>query len=100
MDLFSPRHLLIILVVVLLVFGTKKLRNIGSDLGAAVRGFKKGMNENDQDEQSAQKQLPAGGVAGVGPGIGPGAGPGAGKDAEFHDAAPVAQPARQDDRRT
>ena len=91
MDLFSPRHLLIILVVVLLVFGTKKLRNIGSDLGAAVRGFKKGMNENEQDEQSAQKQLPAGGVAGVGQGVG--------KDAEFHDAAPAAQPARQDDRR-
>ena len=37
MDLFSPRHLIIILVVVLLVFGTKKLRTIGSDLGAAVR---------------------------------------------------------------
>ena len=87
MDLFSPRHLLIILVVVLLVFGTKKLRNIGADLGAAVRGFKKGMSENGQDEQSAQKQLPAGGVAGVG------------KDAEFHDAAPAAQPERQDDRR-
>jgi len=92
MDLFSPRHLLIILAVVLLVFGTKKLRNIGSDLGAAVRGFKKGMNENDQDEQLAQKQLPAGGAAGGGPGVGPGAA----KDAEFHDAAPAA---RQDDRR-
>ena len=59
MDLFSPRHLLIILVVVLLVFGTKKLRNIGSDLGAAVRGFKKGMSDGDQEEQVAQKQLPA-----------------------------------------
>jgi sec-independent protein translocase protein TatA len=51
MDLFSPRHLLIILVVVLLVFGTKKLRNIGSDLGAAVRGFKKGMSDGDQNDQ-------------------------------------------------
>ncbi len=99
MDLFSPRHLLIILVVVLLVFGTKKLRNIGSDLGAAVRGFKKGMSENEQDEQLAQKQLPAGGVAGVGPGVGPGVGQSVGKDAEFHDAAPTAQPGRQDDRR-
>ncbi len=95
MDLFSPRHLLIILVVVLLVFGTKKLRNIGSDLGAAVRGFKKGMSENEQDEQLAQKQLPASGVAGVGPGVGQNVG----KDAEFHDAAPTAQPGRQDDRR-
>jgi sec-independent protein translocase protein TatA len=37
------RDLLVILVVVLLVFGTKKLRTIGSDLGAAVKGFKKGL---------------------------------------------------------
>ena len=95
MDLFSPRHLLIILVVVLLVFGTKKLRNIGSDLGAAVRGFKKGMSENEQDEQLAQKQLAAGAAAAATPGVAQGAV----KDAEFHDAAPAAQPARQDDRR-
>jgi sec-independent protein translocase protein TatA len=95
MDLFSPRHLLIILVVVLLVFGTKKLRNIGADLGAAVRGFKKGMSDPEQDEQLAQKQLPAGGAAGTSQG----AGQGAAKDAEFHEAAPSAQPARQDDRR-
>lgn len=47
MDLFAPRHLLIILVVVLLVFGTKKLRTVGADLGAAVRGFKKAMNEDE-----------------------------------------------------
>ena len=99
MDLFSPRHLLIILVVVLLVFGTKKLRNIGADLGAAVRGFKKGMNENEQDEQLAQKQLPAGGAAGASQGVGQGVGQGAVKDAEFHEAAPAAQPARPDDRR-
>jgi len=39
-DLFSPKHLLIVLLVVLVVFGTKKLRTIGSDLGQAVRGFK------------------------------------------------------------
>jgi sec-independent protein translocase protein TatA len=90
MDLFSPRHLLIILVVVLLVFGTKKLRNIGSDLGAAVRGFKKGMSDGDQEEQVAQKQLPP---------ATPGAAPGAARDAEFHDPAPAAQGARQDDRR-
>jgi sec-independent protein translocase protein TatA len=81
MDLFSPRHLLIILVVVLLVFGTKKLRTIGSDLGAAVRGFKKSMNEGDQEQQVAQKQLPA-----------------AGKDAEFGEAAPGAHPPHKDDK--
>ena len=82
MDLFSPRHLLIILVVVLIVFGTKKLRTIGSDLGAAVRGFKKSMNDGDQEEQLAQKQLPA-----------------TGKDAEFPEAGPGTTPPRQDDRR-
>jgi sec-independent protein translocase protein TatA len=42
-DLFSIQHLLLILLIVVLVFGTKKLRNIGSDLGGAVKGFKEGM---------------------------------------------------------
>ncbi|MFT3906647.1 MAG: Sec-independent protein translocase subunit TatA [Steroidobacteraceae bacterium] len=51
------KELLIILVVVLLVFGTKKLKNIGSDLGGAVRGFKKAMNE-DSEEQQARLQSP------------------------------------------
>lgn len=49
MDLFAPRHLLIILVIVLLVFGTKKLKSIGSDLGSAVRGFKDSMREAEQE---------------------------------------------------
>lgn len=49
MDLFAPRHLLIILVIVLLVFGTKKLKSIGSDLGSAVRGFKDSMRDAEQD---------------------------------------------------
>jgi sec-independent protein translocase protein TatA len=83
MDLFSPRHLIIILVVVLLVFGTKKLRSIGSDLGAAVRGFKKSMNEGEQEQQAAPKQLPTGG----------------GKDAEFPESASTHDTPRQDDRR-
>ncbi|MHB1144841.1 MAG: Sec-independent protein translocase subunit TatA [Thiobacillus sp.] len=39
-------HWVIVLVVVLLVFGTKKLRNIGSDLGGAVKGFKEGMKDD------------------------------------------------------
>ena len=47
------RELLIILVIALVLFGAKKLRNVGSDLGAAVRGFKKGMNEGD-DESTKQ----------------------------------------------
>jgi sec-independent protein translocase protein TatA len=47
------RELLIILVIALILFGAKKLRNVGSDLGAAVRGFKKSMNEGD-DEATRQ----------------------------------------------
>jgi len=48
------RELLIILVVVLLVFGAKKLRTIGSDLGAAVKGFKKSMGDGDAEESLGQ----------------------------------------------
>ena len=47
-------HWLIVLVIVMLVFGTKKLRNIGSDLGGAVKGFKEGMKSSDDTPQ----QLP------------------------------------------
>lgn len=45
MGLLSPGHLILILLIVLVVFGTKKLRNIGSDLGGAVKNFKDAMNE-------------------------------------------------------
>jgi len=48
------RELIIILLIALLVFGAKKLRNIGSDLGAAVRGFKKAVNDGDTDETMKQ----------------------------------------------
>jgi sec-independent protein translocase protein TatA len=48
------RELLIILVIALVLFGAKRLRNVGSDLGAAVRGFKKSMNDG---EDEATKQL-------------------------------------------
>lgn len=44
---FSIWHWIIVLVVVLLVFGTKRLRNAGQDLGEAVKGFKKGLNDDD-----------------------------------------------------
>lgn len=47
------RELLVILLIALIIFGGKKLRNVGSDLGAAVRGFKKSMNDGD-DEQTKQ----------------------------------------------
>jgi len=51
------KELLIILVVVLLIFGAKKLKTIGSDLGSAVRGFKKSMSDGDAEE--SVKQLKA-----------------------------------------
>jgi sec-independent protein translocase protein TatA len=51
------RELIIILLVVLVIFGTKKLRTIGSDLGGAVRGFKKAMNDGDAESAEAAKQL-------------------------------------------
>ena len=48
MGSFSIWHWLIVLIVVLLIFGTKKLANIGSDMGKAVKGFKDGMNGVDE----------------------------------------------------
>ena len=45
-DLFTIQHLLLILLIVVLVFGTKKLRNIGADLGGAVKSFKEGMSSS------------------------------------------------------
>ena len=45
---FSIWHLLIVLLIVVMVFGTKKLRNMGGDLGGAVKGFKDGMKEGGQ----------------------------------------------------
>ena len=47
------KELLIILVVVLVVFGAKKLRSVGEDLGHAVRGFKKAVNEGEHEESAA-----------------------------------------------
>lgn len=44
---FSIPHLLVFLAVVILLFGTKKLRNLGSDLGSALKGFKKAMNDDE-----------------------------------------------------
>lgn len=49
------RELLIILAIALLIFGAKRLRTIGSDLGAAVRGFKKAVDEGDNEESSGKQ---------------------------------------------
>jgi sec-independent protein translocase protein TatA len=64
------RELVVILLVVLVVFGAKKLRTVGSDLGHAVRGFKKAMNEGEEEQNAPTKQIRAEGA-----------------DAEFADAA-------------
>ena len=49
MGSFSIWHWLIVLAIVVLVFGTKKLKNLGSDLGGAVKGFKDGMKDGSSD---------------------------------------------------
>jgi sec-independent protein translocase protein TatA len=51
------RELVVILLVVLVVFGAKKLRSVGSDLGHAVRGFKKAMNEGEEEHNAPPKQI-------------------------------------------
>jgi sec-independent protein translocase protein TatA len=52
--MFDTKMLLIILAVALVIFGTKRLRSIGSDLGAAVKGFKSAMNDGETDEKAKQ----------------------------------------------
>jgi sec-independent protein translocase protein TatA len=56
MGSFSIWHWLIVLVIVLLVFGTKKLRNLGSDLGGAVKGFKDGIRDGATAETPVPPQ--------------------------------------------
>jgi sec-independent protein translocase protein TatA len=55
MGSFSIWHWLIVLVIVMLVFGTKKLRNIGQDLGGAVKGFKDGMKPGEEPKEQIQQ---------------------------------------------
>jgi len=68
--MIGMRELLVILLVVLVIFGAKKLRTVGSDLGHAVRGFKKAMNEGEEEQSAPPKQIRS-----------------EGKDAEFEDVA-------------
>jgi sec-independent protein translocase protein TatA len=65
MGSFSIWHWLIVLVIVALIFGTKKLRNMGEDLGGAVKGFKKGMKDANEEsnvraEAVTQDRAPSG----------------------------------------
>ncbi len=52
--MFDSKMLLVILAIALVIFGTKRLRSIGSDLGAAVKGFKNAMNDGESEEKVKQ----------------------------------------------
>lgn len=58
MGTFSIWHWLIVLLIVVMVFGTKKLKNMGSDLGGAVKGFKDGMKEGGAGDSEAAAPAP------------------------------------------
>ncbi len=68
MGSFSIWHWLIVLAIIVLIFGTKKLRNVGADLGGAVKGFKDGMkseeNKTAAAEQAKSGEIPAAAAAG------------------------------------
>ena len=55
----SPTELIIILAIVLLVFGGKRLKNIGSDLGGAIKGFKSTMKETEKKEDVIEGEIKA-----------------------------------------
>jgi sec-independent protein translocase protein TatA len=58
MGSISIWHWLIVLLVVVLVFGTKKLRNLGTDLGTAVKGFRDGMKSEEDKSVQAKAEIP------------------------------------------
>ncbi len=54
----SPWQLLIVLLIIVLIFGTKKLRNIGGDIGSAVKNFKKSVKEDGEPEEPKAEKAP------------------------------------------
>ncbi|TBU71321.1 twin-arginine translocase TatA/TatE family subunit [Phytopseudomonas daroniae] len=58
MGIFDWKHWVVILIVVVLVFGTKKLKNLGSDVGETIKGFRKAMNEDESKPADPQAQQP------------------------------------------
>jgi sec-independent protein translocase protein TatA len=58
MGSFSIWHWLVVLAIVALVFGTKRLRNIGEDVGAAIKSFRKGMNDGEEKDPAQLKADP------------------------------------------
>lgn len=57
--LFQPMHLLLILVIVLVIFGPRRLPELGESLGKSIRGFKKAMSEKDDDKviEATKKEM-------------------------------------------
>lgn len=53
---FGWQELIIVLLIVAVIFGTKKLRNVGSDLGGAVKGFKEELNEEKSNEEKSNEE--------------------------------------------
>jgi sec-independent protein translocase protein TatA len=62
--MFDSKMLLVILAIALVIFGTKRLRTIGTDLGAAVKGFKQAMNDGESEEKVKQLKQDADFAAG------------------------------------
>ncbi|PTQ70933.1 twin-arginine translocase TatA/TatE family subunit [Pseudomonas sp. GV071] len=56
MGIFDWKHWVVILIVVVLVFGTKKLKGLGSDVGEAIKGFRKAMNDDEKPAEPAPAQ--------------------------------------------
>lgn len=54
----GPLQLLIVLLIIVLIFGTKKLRNMGGDLGSAIKNFKKSMKDESESEDSDTDKIP------------------------------------------
>ncbi|CAE6719899.1 Sec-independent protein translocase subunit TatA [Candidatus Nitrotoga fabula] len=61
MGSFSIWHWLVVLLVVILIFGTKKLRNMGADLGGAMKGFREGMRADPEPQEPVVKKVEQGG---------------------------------------
>jgi sec-independent protein translocase protein TatA len=59
MGIFDWKHWVVILVVVVLVFGTKKLKGLGSDVGESIKGFRKAMNDDDKTTEADPAPTPA-----------------------------------------
>ncbi|MFF7707538.1 twin-arginine translocase TatA/TatE family subunit [Pseudomonas sp. NPDC007930] len=58
MGIFDWKHWIVILIVVVLIFGTKKLKNLGADVGEGIKGFRKAMNDGEKEDQPQPPQEP------------------------------------------